>query len=120
VVVGLRVLYLLMFLRMLAPPGVCLCKLGAPAVAFLSGQPVPVDTQAPDDDHAPGCPCSPLAAGMGLRAPTETPPPPDPSLDQPPPAPPLLQQVCRLEQAPALPAPAANATLVEISCLLLI
>jgi hypothetical protein len=64
---------------MLAPPGICLCHADSPAVYFVvsllkpSTEP-PVPTPD-DDDHVPGCPASPLAAGLGLQpAPVEVPP----------------------------------------------
>ena len=72
---GLRILFVLLFLRLMAPPGICLCKLNASAILFPQGT-VPSESDEPDDDHAPGCPCSPLAAGMGLRVPVESAPVP--------------------------------------------
>src|SRR5437867_58327 len=103
----------------MAPPGICLCKLSAPAVAYLSGTPLPADQQAPDEDHTPGCPCSPLSAAMGLRAPTETVPLPDLALDLVAlPVPSLA--AAQLEAIPTRLTPSANPSLFEISCQLLI
>ena len=115
--IGLRILYLLLFVRLMAPPGICLCKLSAPAVAFLSGTPIPSENQAPDEDHAPGCPCSPLCAAMGLRAPTEAAPLPDLSLDFVP-EPVATVVVNRLREVPFYLTPSGNPTLFDISCLL--
>src|SRR5438046_8271238 len=79
--IAVRILGLLLFLRLLAPPGICICKLSAPVFACLSGQDCPAETEEGDDDHSPGCPCSPFAAGMGLRAPSEPAPAPDLSIE---------------------------------------
>ena len=118
--IGRRVLCLLMFLRLLAPPGICLCKLSAPAVAYLSGNPAPDSEQSSeDDDHAPGCPCSPLASAMGLRAPIETVPAPALALDE------IVcltatAAECRLFALPSVPAWDFHPTLVDDGRLLLI
>jgi hypothetical protein len=61
-----RVLFVLMTLRLLAPPGICLCKSTGPLLLWLGTTPV---TEEPtrEDDHEPGCPASPLSAGMYLK-----------------------------------------------------
>jgi hypothetical protein len=80
----------LMAARLLMPPGICACKWSSPAARFLvailqTGQQVPAEPERDDDDHAPGCPASPLAAGMGVKPPSEPLLPPAPSVDPPPP-----------------------------------
>ena len=117
--IGLRILYVLIFLRLMAPPGVCLCKLSAPALAFLAGNSLPQEDQTQDDDHLPGCPCSPLCAGMGLQPPVEMVPLPQSSLDVVP-QPPLLETFAKTWDLTFLPLESANPTLFESSCLLLI
>lgn len=69
-------LMVLITLRLLMPPGICACKWSSPAgrllVALLQSQrAVPDSEERDDDDHAPGCPASPLAAGMGVKPPSE-------------------------------------------------
>jgi hypothetical protein len=66
-----RLLILLIVVRILVPPCMCLCKLEAPAsraIAWVFGTEVP---DAPmdyhDDDHHPGCPASYLSLGLGLQ-----------------------------------------------------
>src|SRR5262245_36093641 len=64
-----RALLLLVFLRLMAPPGICLCKSAAPVHVFLAdllGGLPPAPEPEDDDDHAPGCPASKLCEGMGL------------------------------------------------------
>jgi hypothetical protein len=83
------ILMVLIGIRMLMPPGICVCKWNSPAARFLvalwqSDRQVPVEEER-DDDHAPGCPASPLAVGMGVKPPSEPLLPPDLSLDLPPP-----------------------------------
>jgi hypothetical protein len=74
-----RLLLALIFVRVLMPPGICFCQLTAPAVGMLAGliQPGQRLPQPPDDHHddhhSDGCPCSPMAAGLGLK-PAEVPP----------------------------------------------
>lgn len=85
------ILMVLMALRLLMPPGICACKWSSPAarllVALLQNQrQVPAEQEREDDDHAPGCPASPLAVGMGVKPPCEPLLPPGLSLD---PLPPL-------------------------------
>ncbi len=84
------ILMILIAIRLLMPPGICACKWSSPAARFLvallqNEQRVPVDDDR-DDDHAPGCPASPLAVGMGVKPPVEPLLPPDLSLELPPPA----------------------------------
>lgn len=67
-----RLFCVLIVVRVLCPPGVCLCKFStAPArllaTLFHTGKEVPPPPPEENDDHEPGCPCSPLTAGMGLR-----------------------------------------------------
>jgi hypothetical protein len=119
VTILLRILYLLIFVRVMAPPGICLCKLTAPLAYSLSGQPVPAQPAEPDNDHEPGCPASPLAAAMGLRAPQLTAPLPDLSLETPPAPPDLSEHIAAAVLEDSFIA-AARPTLVDTSCLLLI
>jgi len=84
------ILMVLITIRLLMPPGICVCKLNSPAARFLvallkSDKQVPNEEER-DDDHAPGCPASPLATGMGVKPPAISLLPPDLSLD---PLPPL-------------------------------
>jgi hypothetical protein len=72
-----HILFALLFLRLMAPPGICLCKVSSPATAFfadLFGKDAPPTEQDDDDDHAPGCPASKLSEGMGLRPANVAPP----------------------------------------------
>ena len=66
-----RLLVLLIFARILVPPGMCLCKLEAPAsraVAWVLGSDAPdLPLDHHDDDHHPGCPASYLSLGLGLH-----------------------------------------------------
>jgi hypothetical protein len=83
------ILMVLIAIRLLMPPGICACKWSSPAARFLvallqSERQVPVEEDR-DDDHAPGCPASPLAVGMGVKPPVEPLLPPGLSLDPPPP-----------------------------------
>jgi hypothetical protein len=85
------ILMVLIALRLLMPPGICACKWSSPAARLLAAllqnqRQVPAEQERDDDDHAPGCPASPLAAGMGVKPPSEPLLPPDLSLD---PLPPL-------------------------------
>src|SRR5262249_3294448 len=68
--IPLRILFVLLPLRLLVPPGICLCKLSSPASRFLAGtlgaEPVPVPVEH-DDHHEDGCPVSSLNEAMGLR-----------------------------------------------------
>ena len=70
-----RFLVVFMALRMLAPPGVCLCELSLPLVRFLAevfhsgGTPIPCDEEG---DDTGGCICQ-LPAGV--RAEPVAPPP---------------------------------------------
>ena len=85
-----RILIALMALRLLMPPGICACKLSSPAARLLAaflqtGLPQPAaPSDAEDDDHAPGCPASPLAVGMGLVPASHPILPPDLALERPP------------------------------------
>jgi hypothetical protein len=66
-------LSLLIALRLLMPPGLCICKLSSPvlrAIAITRGQEPPAPpSPADDDDHHPGCPASFLSVGMGVAPP---------------------------------------------------
>src|SRR5947209_7014983 len=69
-----RVLLVLLTVRLLMPPGICACRWSAPAAGLLvhllgADTSVPVPAPEEDDDHAPGCPASPLAQGMGVHPP---------------------------------------------------
>lgn len=68
-----QTLFVLLTIRLLLPPGICVCQWHSPAARILVGMlqtnkdvppPPPVEKE---DDHEPGCPASKLAAGMGLR-----------------------------------------------------
>jgi hypothetical protein len=70
------ILSVLITLRLLMPPGICVCKWSSPAARFLAAArgaklpaPPPPPTHA-DDDHAPGCPASSLAEGLGVAPPS--------------------------------------------------
>jgi hypothetical protein len=78
-------------LRLLMPPGVCLCKLSSPAVRLLSlalgGDPPASVPEHDDHEHHPGCPASGLTEGLGVQPASAQLDHPVPSLDSP--APPL-------------------------------
>ena len=91
-------LFVLLTIRLLLPPGICVCQWHSPAarmlVHFFGGTkevppPPPVENE---DDHEPGCPASKLAAGMGLR----------------PASPPALTLDTSVEELPALAASAVR------------
>jgi hypothetical protein len=72
--VGLyQVLFVLLTMRLLLPPGICVCQWHSPAARIVAGwlgtgiEVPPPPPPEPEDDHEPGCPASKLAAGMGLR-----------------------------------------------------
>lgn len=73
-----RILLVLIGLRLLLPPGICVCKLSSPvarlAVRILGGEMPPAAPEG--DDHHPGCPASMLALGLGVKpvAPSVDPP----------------------------------------------
>ena len=86
-----RILIALMALRLLMPPGICACKLSSPAARLLADffqtarpLPPPAPPDAEDNDHAPGCPASPLAVAMGLLPASHPILPPDLALERPP------------------------------------
>jgi hypothetical protein len=64
----------LIVLRLLMPPGICVCKLTSPALrllAVLQGAEPPVaPLEVEDDDHSPGCPASYLSQGLGVAPPS--------------------------------------------------
>jgi hypothetical protein len=68
-----QVLFVLLTIRLLLPPGICVCQWHSPAARFVvsllnTGKEVPPPPpEEKEDDHEPGCPASKLAAGMGLR-----------------------------------------------------
>lgn len=69
-----RFLLLLLVLRLLLPPGICLCHDNSPASCLILSlldpdRPLPSSSCEEEDDHDPGCPGSPLATGMGLKLP---------------------------------------------------
>ena len=85
-----KALVALMALRLLMPPGICACKLSSPAARLLAdffqtarSLPTAPDGEE-DDDHAPGCPASPLAVAMGLMPASHPVLPPDLTLERPP------------------------------------
>jgi hypothetical protein len=66
-----RLLFVMLALRLLVPPGICLCKLSSPTsrllIELLNSDPsIPVENES-EDDHHDGCPCSAVNEGMGLR-----------------------------------------------------
>jgi hypothetical protein len=68
-----RVLFVLLTLRLLMPPGICVCHL-----ADTVGRAAPSPENG-GDDHHPGCPASYLSLGLGLKplpgpGPVELPP----------------------------------------------
>jgi len=80
------ILMLLIAIRLLMPPGICVCKWSSPAARFLvallqSDRQVPIEQERDDDDHDAGCPASPLATGMGVKPPSVPLLPPGLSLD---------------------------------------
>lgn len=101
------ILMALIVLRLLLPPGICVCQWSSPAARLLvaltkSDRKVPPQHESDDDDHAPGCPASPLAVGMGVRPPSEQAWPPALSFD---PLPPLesaqpFAPLCRERENP--------------------
>jgi hypothetical protein len=78
-----QILFGLLTIRLLLPPGICVCQWHSPAARFVvrlfnTGQEVPPSPpEEREDDHEPGCPASKLAAGMGLRPAAPAPMPPD-------------------------------------------
>jgi hypothetical protein len=91
------ILMLLMAIRLLMPPGICVCKLNSPAARTLAQllglkRDVPPAENDPNpDDHDPGCPASSLSAALGLRPPSEPMPPLLPALEH---LPTSLQSTC--------------------------
>ncbi len=84
-----KILMVLITLRLLMPPGICACKWSSPAGRLLaalthSERSIPIEEDRDDDDHDAGCPASPLAAGMGVKPPSEPLLPPGLTLDLPP------------------------------------
>ncbi len=66
-------LSVLITMRLLMPPGICVCKLSSPASRLLAaavGNELPPALPENDDDHDPGCPASCLAPGLGVAPPT--------------------------------------------------
>jgi hypothetical protein len=67
-------LSLLIVLRLLMPPGICVCKLSCPAsrlLAAVCGSELPtLPGDEADDDHNPGCPACYLAQGLGVAPPS--------------------------------------------------
>jgi hypothetical protein len=68
-----QTLFILLTIRLLLPPGICVCQWHSPAARMVvnllnTGKEVPPPPPVEkEDDHEPGCPASKLAAGMGLR-----------------------------------------------------
>jgi hypothetical protein len=86
----------LTLLRLLLPPGICVCKLTSPAARLLTTllatkPPVlpPSPSTEPEDDHAPGCPASFLSLGLYVK-PAEAPARPPLTFDHPPVPDPVL------------------------------
>ena len=66
-------LSVLITVRLLMPPGICICQWSSPAARLLiaaCGQELPVKDLPDDDDHHPGCPACFLAIGMGVAPPS--------------------------------------------------
>jgi hypothetical protein len=64
----------LMTIRLLLPPGICICTLnagGARLLAMVLGSEMPATLPDNHDegDHAPGCPASALSWGLGVSPP---------------------------------------------------
>jgi hypothetical protein len=63
-------LLILLALRLLVPPGICLCKLSSPAsrllVSVLGSEPLPQPVEHDDGQHDDGCPAGHLSEGMGV------------------------------------------------------
>lgn len=85
-----RFLLLLLMVRLLLPPGICLCHDNSPASRLIldllnPDRPQSSTSCEEDEDHDPGCPGSPLATGMGLKLPLVAvfPPLPNTVLDMP-------------------------------------
>jgi hypothetical protein len=57
-----RTLTLLLALRLLVPPGICLCHLFE-SMLFHSAEAEEEETPGQEDEHAPGCPTSSTADG---------------------------------------------------------
>jgi hypothetical protein len=120
------ILMVLIALRLLLPPGICVCKWNSPAARFLvallqTERQVPAEPESDDDDHAPGCPASPLAVGMGVRPPCEPLLPPALSLDSLPPpeaAQPLFSVCAELDDWDATDPPHAPLYLIVRALLL--
>jgi hypothetical protein len=81
------ILFVLLTIRLLLPPGICVCQWHSPAARFIVGllntgkEVPPPPPPEKEDDHEPGCPASKLAAGMGLRPASQPPLPPTASLE---------------------------------------
>jgi hypothetical protein len=66
------VVSVLVAVRLLMPPGLCICKLSSPvlrAIAVARSQEPPPPPSEAEDDHHPGCPASFLSVGMGVAPP---------------------------------------------------
>lgn len=72
-----RFLLVFMALRVLAPPGVCLCKLGMPLLRLVAGalHSPQGPARSDDRDERPGCCVCQLPAGVQAK-PVAPPPPP--------------------------------------------
>ena len=77
-----QTLLVLLTIRLLMPPGICVCQWHSPAARMIVGwlktgtEVPPSPPEEKEDDHEPGCPASKLAAGMGLRPASPPPLPP--------------------------------------------
>lgn len=77
---------ILAIVRLLAPPGICMCHADSPVLLIMLSLSDPsrehLPSQEINDDHHPGCPCSPLSVGLGLApCPVDVPHPVDETLD---------------------------------------
>lgn len=76
-------LFVLITIRLMVPPGVCICQASSPVLHVLAratGYPPPPTEDHHDHDHHPGCPCSGLSEGMGLKPASPGIDPPQPSI----------------------------------------
>jgi hypothetical protein len=121
-----QILFVLLTIRLLLPPGICVCQWHSPAARYLAslfntGKEIPPPPPAEnEDDHEPGCPASKLAAGMGLRPATQPIMPPADSAEVVPVADRLQRVVFASTRETVRPCRAAHTSLYVRVCALLI
>jgi hypothetical protein len=119
-----QLLFALLTIRLLLPPGICVCQWHSPAARMLvqlfgGGKEVPPSPPLEnEDDHEPGCPASKLAAGMGLRPASPAPLMLGAVYDEVPPAPAAVSPVAGI-LARATGAPDPSGTLLADYALLI-